>query len=127
GLAPAFHASRPGLNELLKEGGKGTGAGAQRNRLRRIFVISEVTLSLMLLIAAGLMLKSFQKLQAFNPGFKIDHLITARVSLPQEIKFPQVFTFNQQLLERLKAQPTIQSVAIATDVPLDGNLNAVIV
>jgi predicted permease len=127
GLAPALSSSRPNLNELLKEGGKGSGTGSHRSRLRKIFVITEVALSLMLLIGAVLMLKSFQKLQAFNPGFKVENLLTSRISLKRDYPLPQIETFNQQLIENIKALPSVQSIALASDVPLGGNSSAILV
>jgi putative ABC transport system permease protein len=127
GLIPALQASKPGLNELLKEGSRGSTGGARRHRVRRSLVIAEIALALMLLIGAGLMLRSFQRLQAFNPGFKVDNVLTLRISLPRSYSSNQATLFHQQLVERVQGLPGAQSVGSATDVPLDGNTSATMV
>jgi putative ABC transport system permease protein len=124
GLVPALQASRPGLNELLKEGSRGSTGGAHRHRVRRALVVTEVALALMLLIGAGLMLRSFQRLQAFNPGFQIDNVLTARLNLPQRYTLQQATSFQSQLIERIENLPGAQSIGLASDVPLDGNVSA---
>ena len=127
GLVPALQASKPGLNELLKEGSRGSTVGAERHRIRRALVIIEVALALMLLISAGLMLRSFQRLQAFNPGFEVDKVLTVRMNLPRSYSSQQAKLFHQQLLERIQGLPGIRSVGLSSDVPLDGNTSATMV
>jgi putative ABC transport system permease protein len=121
GLAPALQASKPDLNETLKEAGRGsTGA---RHVLRSVLVVSEVALTLVLLIGAGLMIRSFYRLQRVDPGFSADNLLTFNVSLPQK-KYPQPqqrINFYQQLLKNIEAMPGVQSVAMATGLPLGNN------
>ena len=85
GLVPALAASNPDLNETLKEGGRGGTGAAKRKRLRNAFVIAEITLALVLLVGAGLMLKSFWRLQRIDPGFNPDGVLTMRMMLPFEI------------------------------------------
>jgi putative ABC transport system permease protein len=127
GLAPALQTSRQGLNEILKEGGRGSSAGANRNRLRRIFVVSEMALAIVLLVVAGLMIKSFQRLQALDPGFKTEHLLTARVDLPDRYSASQLTTFNQQLIDSVAALPSVESVSLASDIPLGGSSSATLI
>jgi putative ABC transport system permease protein len=110
GMVPAFQASKPDMNESFKEGGRGA-TGSRGNRVRSLFVIAEVAICLMLLIGAGLMIRSFLRLQEFNLGFDPDRLATARVQLAGEKyrQAPQRIIFYQQLLERLSATPGVES------------------
>jgi putative ABC transport system permease protein len=121
GLAPALQAARPALGETLKAGGRNASGGLGRNRLLGSIVVSEIALALTLLIGAGLMIRSLQRLQAVDPGFNADRLLTMRVSLPSQ-RYPQdrIITFSQQLRERLQSLPGAQSVALASDLPLSG-------
>jgi len=111
GLAPAFQASRPNLTEALKEGSQAAAGGFERLRLRNLLVIAEVALACVLLTAAGLMLKSFARLRAVNPGFDPRNLLTARVQLspiryPDRARQPDFF---KQVLARARAIPGVQS------------------
>jgi putative ABC transport system permease protein len=119
GVAPALQASRIDLNETLKEGGRG-GAGASRHPLRRALVISEVALSLILLISAGLMMRSFLRLQQVNPGLKAENVLTLRVSLPNaKYDVPEKRQdFFKQLLERTRALPGVESAGAISYLPL---------
>jgi putative ABC transport system permease protein len=83
GLLPAIQASKPDFNETLKQGGRGAAESLGRNRTRSILVISEITLSLVLLIGASLLIKSFLRLVSTDPGFNPDKIIAMRVSLPR--------------------------------------------
>jgi putative ABC transport system permease protein len=123
GLAPALQASRWTMGEALKEGGQ-TSAGL-RQRLRRGLVISEVALSLVLLIGAGLMIRSFTLLSAVNPGFGLDNLLSLQINLPraQYTQAPQRVNFYTQLLDRLAVLPDVQAAAAATGLPLGKNGN----
>ena len=117
GLVPALQASRPDLNESLKEGGRGSTTGIRGRRIRGALVISEIALSLVLLIAAGLMIKSFVHLQQFNLGFNPDRMLTLRLQLPGS-KYKddsQVAGFYRELLDGVENLPGVQSVgAIST-------------
>jgi predicted permease len=121
GLAPALQAGQVSLNELLKEGGRG-GAGRRQRRLRDALVIAEVALALVLLVGAGLLLRSFLKLQTADPGFDPERVLTASLSLPgsRYSDAPKVVAFQQQLVERLAALPGVQSVGLTSDLPWTG-------
>jgi predicted permease len=122
GLAPALQAVKPALNETLKTGGRNSSGGLGRNRLLSALVVSEIALALTLLIGAGLMIRSLQRLQAVDPGFNSEGLLTMQVSLPmQTYQREQVVIFSQQLRERLQAMPGAQSVTVASDLPLCGD------
>src|SRR5205085_10360882 len=121
GLVPALHASSANLYEGVKEGARSMSGGAGQNRLRRLLVISEVLLVFVLLIAAGLMLKSFRRLLDVAPGFDPAHVLTARVTLPLiSYPTPKKLLFYQQLVEGLAHQPGIEAAALVRDLPLSG-------
>ncbi|MDQ6653175.1 MAG: ABC transporter permease, partial [Acidobacteriota bacterium] len=123
GLAPALQASRLDLNETLKEGGRGNSGGSKQNRMRSLLVITEVALALVLLIASGLMIKSFLRLQNVNPGFKPENLITLEIQLPQN-KYSdknRQAVFQQQLVQRIAQVPGLQSVGTVDNLPFSGN------
>jgi putative ABC transport system permease protein len=82
GLAPALQVSKVNLNESLKEGGRGSSGGAQHNRLRGLLVIAEVSLAFVLLIGAGLLMRTFFYLQKVDPGFNPERVLTASIDLP---------------------------------------------
>jgi putative ABC transport system permease protein len=125
GLAPALQAARPMLNEVLKDSGRGTSGGLGRSRLLGSLVVSEIALALVLLVGAGLMIRSLQRLQAVDPGFDSERLLTMRFNLPaQKYSRAQIGVFNQQLRERLQALPGVRAVALSTDLPLSGNTSA---
>jgi putative ABC transport system permease protein len=121
GLAPAWQASRLALNETLKEGGR-SGSGGKRQRLRGALVIAEIALALMLLVGAGLMIRSFTRLQNVPLGFAPNHVLTMRLALPTA-KYgqgaPRVNFFNQ-LLQRLRATPGVIDASAINDLPLAG-------
>jgi putative ABC transport system permease protein len=125
GLAPALGASAADLNEPLKEGNRGSTRGLHHRRARRLLVVTEVALAVVLLVGAGLMIKSFQRLQAFDPGFKAENVVTARVRLPEQRYSPEkINDFSRQLIEKLESAPSAESVSVASDVPLGGVVNA---
>ncbi len=120
GLLPALQASRPNLNERLKAGGRSATSGLNRQRLRSFLVISEIALSLVLLVVAGLLIRSFQRLQAVNPGFNPSNVLTMQLDLSRT-KYKtgeQVIAFHDQLLERLKQLPGVQYASARTSVPI---------
>ncbi|HEY9434846.1 MAG TPA: ABC transporter permease [Blastocatellia bacterium] len=120
GLAPALQASRPDLNETLKEGMRGATGSAGHRRTRSLLVVSEIALSLVLLVGAGLLMRSFLKLQAVDPGFNPNNMLTMRVSLEGPIyeKAESRIAFYDQLLDKIKALPGVQSVGTRSYIPL---------
>jgi putative ABC transport system permease protein len=122
GLAPAWTASRRGVNEALKEGGRSaTGSGAQQ-RLRSTFVVVELAVALVLLVGAGLLVKTFWKLRNVQPGFTTDHLLTMRVELP-ETRYKEVepqTRFRAQALAGINSLPGVQA-AMVSELPLSGD------
>jgi putative ABC transport system permease protein len=123
GLAPALQTSHLNLSETLKEGGRTGGAAAGGRRAQRIrgaFIVAEVALTLALLVGAGLLVRSFWRLQRVDPGFRPDHLLTLRLSLSGSnyTTGAQAVSFFERLQERLAALPGVVAVSAATDVML---------
>ena len=121
GLVPALQSSKTDLNETLKESGRGS-IGSKSRFLGSSLVIAEVALSFVLLIGAGLLINSLLRLQRVNPGFRTDHVLTLRVSLP-EAKYsknrPELTTgFFHQLIDRVKALPGVESASMTSAMPL---------
>ncbi|HEX8163400.1 MAG TPA: ABC transporter permease [Pyrinomonadaceae bacterium] len=120
GLAPATQATKLNLNETLKEGGRDSAAGSRGNRIRGVLVVSEVALSLILLIGAGLLINSFLRLRNVDPGFHTDNLLTMSVSLPAQ-KYPdhaRRSAFYTEMIRRVEALPGVRSAAITSQIPL---------
>ena len=122
GLAPALQASKPDLNDVLKEGGRGSSEGHGRNRVRAMLVVSEIALSLLLLIGAGLLIKSFMVLRDVNAGFDPHNVLTMRIGLPGDrYKEPQQqATFFRELTKRASALPGVESAGAVISLPLGG-------
>ncbi len=125
GLAPALQASKPDLNEALKEGGRSAAGSFGRSRLHGLFVVAEVALALVMLVGAGLMMNSFVRLQRVNPGFNPENLLTVRVSLPQSRygQTPQQTSFYQQVIQRFETLPGAQSVSAIDTLPFQNENN----
>jgi putative ABC transport system permease protein len=122
GLAPALAGSRPELNRALKESGQTLAFSLRRNLLRSVLVVAEVSLSLVLLIGAGLLMKSFYQLWAVDPGFRPDHVLAFAIEL-NDSKYPkdmQQATFFQQLLDRLRVLPGVKEAGLCNSLPLSG-------
>ncbi|HMZ18054.1 MAG TPA: ABC transporter permease, partial [Blastocatellia bacterium] len=119
GLAPALQSSRMDLNESLKEGGRAGSEGRGRRRVRGLLVVAEMALTLVLLVGAGLLLRSFLHLQEVNPGFNPKGLLTAQVSLPQARygEEQKIIAFHRELMTRAKSLPGVQSVGISMSLP----------
>jgi putative ABC transport system permease protein len=117
GLAPAFQAWRTDVNAALKGESRGD-TGGHRNRLRHLLVVSEVALALVLLIGAGLLIKSFSRLMEVNAGFRTDGVLTFQVTLTEGKSSPQKVNFIAQIVERLKALPGVQAAAATDSLPL---------
>jgi putative ABC transport system permease protein len=120
GLVPAISASRTDVNEALKEGGRNTSSG-RGHRMRNVLVISEVALALVLLVSAGLTLKSFWKLQQVNPGFLADHVLTMEMELPTDAKYQkdgEQVEFFRRVLANVDQVPGVVSAGITCALPL---------
>lgn len=126
GLAPAIHAARTNLAEMLKEGSRSVTGGKARQRVRSILVTAEVALSVALLVSAGLLLRSFWRLQNVDPGFKPTQLLSARINLPRTRyqDNPRAWNFYKRLIEEMSALPGIQSVGITSGVPMSAGNTA---
>ena len=122
GLAPAMHFTRPDVQSELKEGGRTASASAAQNRLRGALAIAEISLALILLVGAGLMMKSLYKLMSVNPGFRPDHVVIMEMDLrtQQYSKDPALLNFWQQVLDRVRALPGVEDAAVGTVIPLAG-------
>jgi putative ABC transport system permease protein len=125
GLAPALRTVKLSLGETLKEGGRGGGEGAHRSRTRSLLVVAETAVAVVLLIGAGLLIKSLVRLQNINPGFDPNNVLTMRVDLPrQKYKTPdKAVSFFQQLEQRVGALPGVETVGLVTELPLSGQPN----
>jgi putative ABC transport system permease protein len=122
GLVPAFEASRFDINEPLKESARGVIGGTRAQRLRSVFVVAQVALALVLLIGAGLLIKSLSRLQSVDPGFQADHLLTMRINLPVR-KYdsdPKLLNFFKQAIEQIRAIPGVESVGAINTIPFGG-------
>ena len=123
GLAPALQASRVDLNGGLKEGGRGGSGGVHNKRLRSLMMVSEIALSFMLLVGAGLLIRSFARLRDVSPGFTPQNVLTMRVALVPAKYAPGEprAQLLRQTLERLNAIPGVQSSGAVLSLPLGGD------
>jgi putative ABC transport system permease protein len=122
GIMPAWQASKIDLNEALKEGGRSAMSGVSSNYLRGLFVVAEFALALVLLIGAGLMIRSFLRLQAVDPGFNTQSLLTMRLLLPQPAYFDKKkkTAFFEQAIQRIGNLPGVQSASAISHIPFSG-------
>jgi len=123
GLAPVFQTFKPSLQRELQEGGRGTVSSARR--LRNLLVVSEMALAVVLLVGAGLMLKSLNRVLSVDPGFDTHNLLTAGVVLPEK-KYPdgpKQLAIQKEMLANLTALPGVKQVAAVATVPLSGSGN----
>ena len=120
GLVPALFAANSNLQSSLREGGGRTGESRNRRRARSFLAAGEISLALVLLVAAGLLLRSFSKLMSVSPGFDVQHIVKADISLPQfQYSKPQQWTaFSDELLARIQSDPGLQDSAIAVPRPI---------
>ena len=120
GLAPFLHLSRINLSGTLSEGTRNATSGTGRGRFRAGLVVCEITLSMVLLVCAGLFIRSFQLLSQTDPGFRPQQVLTMTIAVPQSSyrTEAQVFSFYQQLIERLEQLPGVLRVGAGTDLPL---------
>ncbi len=122
GLAPALAGARPDVQASLKEGGRHDTAGAGTRRLRKAFVVSEVALAVVLLVGAGLMLRSLRTLRRTDTGFRREGILTARVNLPgaRYKKDPEIMRFFRTATERIAALPGVRAVGAVSFLPFAG-------
>jgi len=123
GLAPALQGTRIDLHRTMKDGARGTPARAGR-RLNDAFVVSQFALSLMLLIGAGLLLRSLRNLLEVDPGFRPENVLVARISLPSPAyREPQIAVFQTRIVPRLAGLPGVRAVALTTTAPFSHGNN----
>jgi putative ABC transport system permease protein len=120
GMAPAIQISRPDLHDTLKEGGRGSTSG--RHRMRNVLIVSEVAIALVLLVGAGLMIKSFQRLLQVDMGFHADKTLTLRMTAPSTSYKDNAAleSFYRQVIDKIKALPGVESVGAISHLPLSG-------
>src|SRR5215813_2207038 len=119
GMVPALQVSKPNLNEMLKAAGRGSTEGGRRRLVRNTLVVFEVAISLVLLVGAGLLMKSFIGLQKVDPGFDPKNALTVSISLPER-KYPEIdqqAAFYSRLIEKVSALPGVQAMGVASTVP----------
>jgi putative ABC transport system permease protein len=120
GLVPALQLTKPEVQRDLKEGGRSVSASAGQNRVRGLLAVGEIAVALILLVGAGLMVKSLYRLLAVDPGFKTDRVLTMEMALrtTQYSKDPAILNFWEQVLARVLVLPGVESAALGTVVPL---------
>src|SRR6266446_217930 len=131
GLIPAFASAKPELTEALKEGGRSSTTGARRNQLRNSLVVAEIALALVLLVGAGLLLKSYSRVQNIDPGFDRRNVLTAEIDLP-DTKYPPrgssdynrgqaIINFWNEALRRVRQLPGVEAAGGTIVLPLSGS------
>jgi predicted permease len=122
GLLPAWHAARATHFEDLKEGGRTSSEGVSRGRVRQILVTSEIALSVVLLVGAGLLIRSFLQVLGIDPGFHSEQVLTMRINLPQDrySQPEQVSAFYKEVLRRVETLPGVQAAGASAALPLSG-------
>jgi putative ABC transport system permease protein len=126
GLVPAFYMANSSLQGNLREGGGRSGQSSGGRRARSLLAATEIALAMVLLVTAGLLIRSFAALTTVNPGFQVQNIVKADISLPRaQYTTPQQWaSFAENLLKRIKSQPGLQDSAVAIPVPLaDGQVN----
>ena len=122
GLIPAFQSSRADLQQALKESSRSATGGTRSRLVRNVLAVSEVALSLVLLIGAGLMTRSFMRVQQIDPGLKVDRLVTMQINSPS-LRYPdeaRIIAFYQRLIDSVQAAPGVEAAAITSALPLGG-------
>ena len=134
GLAPAFHSAKVALSSAIREGGRGSGYGTKTGRLRDVLIVSEVAFAVMLMVGAGLLLRTLRNLLQENPGFNPTRVVTANIQLPNPnekendpyLDAPHRASFERELLRRMKEIPGVERAAITSALPgTNTNPNAV--
>jgi putative ABC transport system permease protein len=125
GIVPALRSSRPDASLSLREGGgsRGSQSASSSRRVRSLLVVSEIALALILVIASGLLIRSFGRLLAVDPGFRSENLVAARLTLPASRyeRGPQLVAFLSELMERVRQRPGVDSASAVSVLPLSGN------
>ena len=125
GIAPALRTMKLNLSEMLKEGGRSGSENAQGNRMRSLLVVLESAVAVMLLVGAGLLIRSLIRLQNTNPGFDATNVLTMRIDLPQKkYAAPEALSnFWEQFEARVGSLPAVESVGLVSELPLSGQPN----
>ena len=122
GLAPAWQASKADLHNALEQSGRTSGPGASKLRFRQALVVFQVSIAVMLVIGAGLLIKSFWLLQRVDPGFQAEGVLSAELTLPaSKYSKEQINSFHKQLLDQIESIPGVKSATLAYDHPLASN------
>ncbi|HWN11667.1 MAG TPA: ABC transporter permease [Pyrinomonadaceae bacterium] len=123
GLVPAWNASKSDLHSTLEQGGRSSGPNSGRQKFRHSLVVLQVALAVLLVVGAGLLLKSFWRLSQVDPGFRKENLLSLNITLPRSgyADGPRINNFYNQLLERISNLPGVDAAAIAYDQPLQSN------
>jgi len=119
GMAPALEVSRPDVNSVLRAEGRGATAGRRNSLFRSLLVVSQVALSMILLVGAGLLLRNFAQLRRASPGFDAGHLLTMNVTLPP-VRYstaPQMIAFFRELVRQVESVPGVRSAAVSSALP----------
>jgi putative ABC transport system permease protein len=122
GLAPALAGMRTEILDSLRDGTQGTGRGRSQHRLQSLFATVEIALAMLLLVASGLLLRSFRKMLETDPGFQPQHVLTASLSLPRH-DYPtqqKVDEFYAELQRRIETVPGVQHVGFSSNIPIVG-------
>ncbi|MGC4053532.1 MAG: ABC transporter permease, partial [Paludibaculum sp.] len=126
GLIPVFKYATPHLALTLRDGGRGSSEGREHHRTRKILVVSQVALALVLLISSGLMIRTFQSMRSVQPGFQNPaQVLTMRITIPEaQVKDPvQVLQMQQRLIQGMQAIPGVVSASMSNSVTMDGSTN----
>jgi predicted permease len=124
GFVPVIHASRERFQNDLQDAGRGTSTGARQTRARNVLIVAQVALTLMLLVGAGLLGRSFQRLLSVDPGFRAESVVAMTVLLPQPEEpaaMRSLAQFYHRLFERIEALPDVTSVGGMSALPMSGN------
>jgi putative ABC transport system permease protein len=123
GIAPGLFASRIDTTRSLKDGGRGTAGGAG-GKLRGLLVVVEVCLALVLAVGAGLMLRSFDEIMRVDPGYRLESILTTRISLPPRYDAQSALAFWEELLPRVRSIPGVTEAGAISQLPLSGSYSS---
>lgn len=124
GIFPAFHAARANVSGMLKDGMRGSSGGVGSRRARNGLVMAEMALAVVLLVGAGLLIRSFSKLLAVDPGFRAERVVTFAIAAPNTKygKYPQLRGLVADLIDRMRRVPGVQGAAVVTGLPLSSTM-----